>query len=82
METDPHTRHHLGGALCDTVYCSGYFYLNDHVIDDEEEVDDFRSHDEDMQPTGGLVEADGLQLTPELECSWPGLQSILINIKH
>lgn len=47
-------------------------YLNEHVIDDEEEVDAFRGHDEDVQATGGLVEADGLQLAPVLEGSWPG----------
>ena len=36
------------------------FYLNNHVIKDEKEVDGFRSHDEDVKTTGRLVETNGL----------------------
>lgn len=45
-------------------------YLDKHVIDDEEEVDGFRSHDKDVKATGWLVQTHTLKLTAELESSW------------
>lgn len=44
-------------------------YLDNHVIEDEEEVDSFRGHDKDVKATGGLVQAHTLELTAELESS-------------
>jgi hypothetical protein len=30
-------------------------YLNIHIVEDKEEIDDLRCHDKDMESTGGLV---------------------------
>lgn len=45
-------------------------YLDNHVIEDEEEVDGFRGHDKDVKATGGLVQTHILELSAELESSW------------
>lgn len=44
-------------------------YLDNHVKEDEEEVDGFRGHDKDMKATGGLIQTHILELGAEMESS-------------
>lgn len=53
-------------------------HLNKHVIDDKEEVDDFRCHDKDGKATGRLVKTHTLNLTAKLERSWKKYKAMLL----
>lgn len=45
-------------------------YLNEHIVDNEEKISNFRGHDEDVEATSWLVKTNTVKLTAELESSW------------
>jgi len=54
-------------CICCNSYVSAY--LQEHVIEDEKQVCDLSCHNEDVEPTGGLVKTNAPQLAVELKSS-------------